>query len=34
MKAAAAKLGIGSVETVRTWVRKAGVGTGRRPGVT
>ncbi|MFD7704123.1 hypothetical protein [Streptomyces caelestis] len=34
MKAVAVKLGIGSTETVRTWVRKAEVGTGRRPGVT
>jgi transposase len=33
MKAVAAKLGIGSAETVRTWVRKAEVDTGRRPGV-
>ncbi|MFB7600712.1 hypothetical protein [Streptomyces sp. NPDC056160] len=34
MKAVAAKLGIGSAETVRTWVRQAEVDTGRRPGVT
>ncbi|QEV42985.1 IS3 family transposase [Streptomyces nodosus] len=34
MKAVAAKLGIGSAETVRTWVRKAEVDAGRRPGVT
>jgi transposase len=34
MKAVAAKLGIGSPETVRTWVRKTEVDTGRRPGVT
>jgi transposase len=34
MKAVAAKLGIGSPETVRTWVRKAEVDTGRRLGVT
>lgn len=34
MKAVAAKLGIGSAETVRTWVCKAEVDTGQRPGVT
>ncbi|CAL9666430.1 IS3 family transposase ISMyma3 [Streptomyces sp. enrichment culture] len=34
MKAVAAKLGIGAAETVRTWVRKAEVDTGQRPGVT
>ncbi|MFD5233367.1 IS3 family transposase [Streptomyces qaidamensis] len=34
MKAVAAKLGIGAAETVRTWVRKAEVDGGRRPGVT
>ncbi|WP_328565009.1 transposase [Streptomyces coelicoflavus] len=34
MKAVAAKLGIGSAETVRTWVRKAKVDAGQRPGVT
>ncbi|MFC8872753.1 IS3 family transposase [Streptomyces sp. NPDC057148] len=34
MKAVAVKLGIGSAETVRTWVREAEVDTGRRPGVT
>jgi transposase len=28
------KLGIGSVETVRRWVRQAEVDTGRRPGAT
>src|SRR5690242_9669054 len=33
-KAVAAKLGIGFAETVRTWVRKAEVDTGQRPGVT
>ncbi|MFF2977434.1 IS3 family transposase [Streptomyces albidoflavus] len=33
MKAVAAKLGIGAAETVRTWVRKAQVDTGHRPGV-
>ncbi|KUN16699.1 transposase [Streptomyces antibioticus] len=34
MKAVAAKLGIGAAETVRTWVRKAEVDVGRRPGIT
>jgi transposase len=34
MKAVAAKLGIGTAETVRTWVRKAEVDAGQRPGVT
>jgi transposase len=34
MKAVAAKLGIGAAETVRTWVRKADVDAGQRPGVT
>lgn len=34
MKAVAAKLGIGAAETVRTWVRKAEVDGGKRPGVT
>ncbi|WP_405531042.1 IS3 family transposase [Streptomyces canus] len=34
MKAVAAKLGIGAAETVRTWVRKAQVDTGQRPGTT
>ncbi|MFF5408447.1 hypothetical protein ACFY8K_37050 [Streptomyces misionensis] len=34
MMAVAAKLGIGAAETVRTWVRKAQVDAGRRPGVT
>ncbi|MCX4564443.1 IS3 family transposase [Streptomyces phaeochromogenes] len=34
MKAVAAKLGIGAAETVRTWVRKAEVNAGQRPGVT
>lgn len=28
------KLGIGSAETLRTWVRRDEVDTGRRPGVT
>jgi transposase len=32
MKAVAAKLGIGSAETVRTWVRKAEVDTVGVPG--
>jgi transposase len=30
----ATKLGIGSTETVRTWVRRAEVDDGARPGVT
>lgn len=34
MKAFAAKLGIGAAETVRTWVRRAEVDGGQRPGVT
>jgi transposase-like protein len=34
MKAVAARLGIGTAETVRTWVRKAEVDGGHRPGVT
>ncbi|MFJ6565238.1 transposase [Streptomyces sp. NPDC091412] len=34
MKVDAANLGIGSAETMRTWVRKAEVDAGRRPGVT
>ncbi|MFD9445995.1 IS3 family transposase [Streptomyces sp. NPDC060006] len=34
MKAVASKLGIGAAETVRTWVRKAEVDAGQRPGVT
>ncbi|WP_215452009.1 hypothetical protein [Streptomyces sp. ATCC 21386] len=33
-KAVAAKLGIGAAETVRTWVRKAEVDAGQRPGIT
>ncbi len=34
MKAVAAKLGIGHAETVRSWVRKAEVDTGARPGTS
>ncbi|MGW2642960.1 IS3 family transposase [Streptomyces sp. NPDC001348] len=34
MKVVAAKLGIGAAETVRTWVRKAEVDAGQRPGTT
>ncbi len=34
MKAVAAKLEIGAAETVRTWVRKAEIDAGQRPGVT
>lgn len=32
--AVSGKLGIGSAETLRTWVRRAEVDGGRRPGVT
>jgi transposase len=32
--AVAAKLGIGTAETLRKWVRQAEVNAGRRPGVT
>ncbi|MER5845882.1 hypothetical protein ABT126_01965 [Streptomyces sp. NPDC002012] len=34
MQAVAARLGIGTAETVRTWVRRAQVDAGQRPGVT
>ncbi len=34
MKAVAAKLGIGAAESVRTWVRRAQVDEGKRPGTT
>jgi transposase len=34
IKAVAARLGIGSAETLRTWVRRAEVDGGTRPGVT
>ena len=34
MKALAAKLGVGAAEAVRTWVRKAQVDSGQRPGAT
>jgi transposase len=32
ISAVAGKLGIGSAETLRTWVRRAEVDSGRRPG--
>jgi len=32
--AVASKLGIGTPETLRTWIRRGEVDTGRRPGVT
>jgi transposase len=32
--AVAEKLGVGAPETVRTWVRRAEIDTGKRPGVT
>ncbi len=34
MRSVAQKLGIGTTETVRTWVRMAEVDAGTRPGVT
>jgi transposase len=34
MKAVAAKLGIGTTETLRKWVRQEQIDTGARPGVT
>lgn len=34
IKSIAQKLGIGSPETLRKWVRRAEVDTGQRPGVT
>jgi transposase len=34
IKAVAARLGIGSPETVRKWLRRAQVDAGERPGVT
>ena len=34
MVSVAAKLGIGTAETVRKWVRRAEVDAGARPGVT
>jgi transposase len=34
IKAVAARLGIGSPETVRRWLRRAQVDAGERPGVT
>src|SRR5690606_41762089 len=34
MKAVAAKLGVGAAETVRTWVRRAEIDAGQRPGAT
>jgi transposase len=34
MKAVAARLGIGTAETLRKWVRQAGIDQGQAPGVT
>jgi transposase len=34
IKSVASKLGIGSAETLRKWVRRAEVDAGQRPGVT
>ena len=34
MRSVAAKLGIGTTETVRKWVRRAEIDAGARPGVT
>jgi transposase len=34
IEAVAAKLGIGTTETLRKWVRRAEVDAGQRPGVT
>ncbi|GAA2078785.1 transposase [Actinomadura alba] len=34
MKAVAVKLGIGAAETVRSWVRRAEIDAGARPGTT
>jgi len=34
IESVAHRLGIGSAETLRTWVRRAEVDAGRRPGVT
>jgi transposase len=34
MQAVASKLGIGTAETLRKWVRRAEVDSGRRPGTT
>ena len=34
IKSVAGKLGIGSAETLRKWVRRSEIDTGQRPGVT